>query len=50
MDSADCSLKFFCKKKIPESFKNQNFSLPCVGSYLHSIGVELGIIRNLQMI
>ena len=37
------------KKIIPESSKKPNLNLPCMGNYLHSIHIVLGIMSNPEM-
>ena len=37
------------KKKNPEISIKWNLNFPCTGSYLDSIYIVLGIIRNLEM-
>ena len=41
-------LKTLGEKKIPESSKKQNLSLPCAGNYLHSIYIVLDITSKRQ--
>ena len=38
-----------CGREIPDSFKNQNLTLPQASNYLHSISLVLGIISHLEV-
>ena len=47
-DSTNCGWKILGGKN-PETLKKQNLNLQHCCNYLHSIYIELGIIRNLEM-